>query len=179
MRARNGQAASFLDRIRSRPAVRARPSERGVNFTTKRNATRGMLPRTKWTHTPNPLWRGSDGSLLAATFNPPLFLSLRLESTYSHRWALSSLLGAEFSPGSRLTRLRLVVIRIQTDSAPPIPRFIPLSVLARCLWISGAKVCALLRERAPPPFFSPSFERRLVPNPSRRRNSHAACLGSR
>jgi hypothetical protein len=160
--------------------VRAGPSERGVNFTTKRNATRGMLPRTKWTHTPNPLRRESNGSLLAATFNPPPLLldspSPRPKSTYSHRSALRSVLRAEFSPGSRLTRLRLVVIRIQTGSAPPIPRFIPLSVLARCLWISGAKVCALLRERALPPFFSPSFERRPVSNPFRRRNSHAACL---
>lgn len=63
--------------------------------------------------------------LLAATFNPPA-----LGSTSSRRSALSSVLRTEFSPGSRLTRLWVVVIRIQSDSAPPLFRFIPLSELA-------------------------------------------------
>lgn len=112
-----------------------------------------MLSRTKWTHTPNPALADPTAPLLVATFNPPA-----PGSTSSRRSALSSVLRTEFSPGSRLTRLWVVVIRIQLGSAPPLPRFILLSEPAAQSLKSWHQSLRPLRKRAPPtPPFS-SFE---------------------
>ena len=67
----------------------------------------------------------------------------------------------EFSPGSRLTRLWVVVIRIQPGSAPPLPRFIPLLEPAPLSLNPGHQSLHPPRERAPPFFLPFSFERYL------------------